>query len=307
MGTTWPDASQCPEEASELRLDLVHYDNEKWFCKWLRKGLSVLLVKPKTPWGLNKEIAWAAVREEGLAIKFVAPSLQENKDVALVAVRQNKWALAFVSPKFQRDQQFLQEAFSCDPGAGYSGPLFTDGEFPGLRSPKEVFDILKGLDNFRLHDEQETQSARAAFASLFRDGNPIQFTNPRLLSGFKAIRAVVLPKEVFPRVLAAPPDSPTPELLEEAGEGVPVAAPRSGENLEFVDPELKKDSKIVVSQQFSLWFLSWEAKKSDINTQKELIFLTKAGYARDLIKLLTLSCWCIYQFFKWNGYICRIF
>ena len=58
----------------------------------------------------DKEVALAAVTNEGMTLKFASPELKADKEVALAAVKQNGSALEFASPALKSDKEVVLAA-----------------------------------------------------------------------------------------------------------------------------------------------------------------------------------------------------
>jgi hypothetical protein len=59
----------------------------------------------------DKKIVMAAVRNDGTAIQFASPELQEDKEVAMAAVRNNGSALHFL-PAFKKEPELIKLAIN---------------------------------------------------------------------------------------------------------------------------------------------------------------------------------------------------
>ena len=58
----------------------------------------------------DREVALAAVREDGLALEYASPELQADKEVVLEAIRQDGWLLEYASEELRGDREVVLEA-----------------------------------------------------------------------------------------------------------------------------------------------------------------------------------------------------
>ena len=73
-----------------------------------QNGLALQFASPRLQ--NDKQIVLAAVRQNGLALQFASASLQDDKEVVLAAVRQNGFALNSASSKLRQDQEVVLAA-----------------------------------------------------------------------------------------------------------------------------------------------------------------------------------------------------
>ena len=62
----------------------------------------------------DRDVALAAVAQDGSALEYASDALRDDKEIVLAAVRQNGWALRHASPDLQADREVVLAAVRQD-------------------------------------------------------------------------------------------------------------------------------------------------------------------------------------------------
>ena len=199
----------------------------------------------------DKDVVLAAVKQNGVALKFASEELRQDKEVVMAAVKQEEWALKYASEDLKGDKEFMMAAVTQEGVA-------LEYASEELQGDKEVVLAAVTQNGVALEYASEDLQGDKEFmmAAVTQNGVALEFASDELQSDKEVVLAAVTQNGEVLKFAS--------EELQGDKEVVLAAITQEGWALEYASEDLKADKQFMLAavnqNGYALKYVSPELK-----------------------------------------------